>query len=175
LGGRGAGPGDDAWPHRRKEGSGRAASRSRSSQLDSSIGALNSAIDAAEIEAVLNLAAAMFQFWYLHGYYSEGIAWLSELMAHPEAQRLPLEWLRANLGRGLLATHHGRYPEAQAWLAVIEPADTGHPTRKTDPVPVFRQFLVHASHSLACCTRSSSSVSVGFLLRQTLPARSTNF
>jgi predicted ATPase/DNA-binding CsgD family transcriptional regulator len=79
--------------------------------------ALRWSIDVAEIETGLNLATAIWQFWNLHGSYSEGIAWLSELLAHPKARRLLLQRLRANLGRGQLATVYGRYAEAQAWLA----------------------------------------------------------
>src|SRR5579859_1400574 len=47
--------------------------------------ALRWSIDAAEIETGLTLAAAMFQLWYLRGDYSEGIAWLSELLSDPNA------------------------------------------------------------------------------------------
>ena len=79
--------------------------------------ALRWSIDAAEIETGLNLATSIWQFWYAHGYYSEGIAWLSELLSHAEARTLPLQRLRANLGRGDLAIVYGRYADAQAWLA----------------------------------------------------------
>jgi non-specific serine/threonine protein kinase len=74
-------------------------------------------IDAAEIETGLALGAAMYQFWYVHGYYSEGIAWLSELLEHPKASGPRLQRLTALLGIGLLATIHGRYAEAQEWLS----------------------------------------------------------
>jgi predicted ATPase/DNA-binding CsgD family transcriptional regulator/transcriptional regulator with XRE-family HTH domain len=79
--------------------------------------ALRWSIDAAEIQTGLNLATAIWQFWHLHGHYSEGIAWLSELLAHPKARGLPLQRFRANVGRGNLATVFGRYADAQAWLA----------------------------------------------------------
>jgi non-specific serine/threonine protein kinase len=74
-------------------------------------------IDAAEIETGLALGAAMFQFWYVKGHYSEGIAWLRELLRHPKAQGPRLERLRALLGIGLLAVLYGRYAEAQEWLS----------------------------------------------------------
>jgi non-specific serine/threonine protein kinase len=59
----------------------------------------------------------MFQFWFFHGHYSEGIAWLRELLEHPKARGPRLRRLRALLGIGLLAILHGRYVEAQAWLS----------------------------------------------------------
>jgi predicted ATPase/DNA-binding CsgD family transcriptional regulator len=74
-------------------------------------------IEAAEIETGLALGAAMYQFWYVHGDYSEGIAWLSELLEHPKASGPRLQRLTALLGIGLLATIHGRYAEAQEWLS----------------------------------------------------------
>jgi predicted ATPase/DNA-binding CsgD family transcriptional regulator len=79
--------------------------------------ALRWSIDAADIETGLTLAAAMFQLWYLRGDYSEGIAWLSELLSHPNARRLRRPRLLAMVGRGLLATVYGRYAQAQGWLA----------------------------------------------------------
>jgi non-specific serine/threonine protein kinase len=74
-------------------------------------------IDTGEIETGLALGAAMFQFWYVHGHYSEGIAWLSELLEHPRARAPRLQRLRALLGIGLLAMVVGRYGEAQEWLS----------------------------------------------------------
>jgi non-specific serine/threonine protein kinase len=79
--------------------------------------ALRWSISAAEIETGLTLAAAMFQFWYLHGYYSEGIAWLSELLSHPNAISVRRPRLLALVGRGLLATVYGQYADAQEWLS----------------------------------------------------------
>jgi non-specific serine/threonine protein kinase len=79
--------------------------------------ALRWSIDSAEIETGLTLAAAMFQFWYLHGYYSEGIAWLSELLAHPKAGQPRRRRLLALVGKGLLATLYGRYAEAREVLS----------------------------------------------------------
>jgi non-specific serine/threonine protein kinase len=79
--------------------------------------ALRWSIDAAEIETGLNLGAALYQFWYMHSHYSEGIAWLTELLGHPKGRRPRPQRLSAMLGRGLLATLHGRYAEAQEWLA----------------------------------------------------------
>jgi predicted ATPase/DNA-binding CsgD family transcriptional regulator len=79
--------------------------------------ALRWSIDAAEIETGLTIAAAMFQLWYLHGDYSEGIAWLSELLSHPNARKVRRPRLLALIGRGLLATVYGRYAEAQEWLS----------------------------------------------------------
>jgi predicted ATPase/DNA-binding CsgD family transcriptional regulator/transcriptional regulator with XRE-family HTH domain len=79
--------------------------------------ALRWSIDAEDIETGLNLGAALYQFWYMHGHYSEGIARLTELLAHPKGRRPRRQRLSAMLGRGLLATLHGRYAEAQEWLA----------------------------------------------------------
>jgi non-specific serine/threonine protein kinase len=74
-------------------------------------------IDAAEIETGLALGAAMFQFWFFHGHYSEGIAWLRELLEHPNSHGPRLQRLRALLGIGLLAVLYGRYAEAEKWLS----------------------------------------------------------
>ena len=86
-------------------------------EYDNIRAALRWSIDAAQIENGLNLATAIWQFWYAHGHYSEGIDLLSALLAHPKAGGLSLQRLRANLGRGQLATLNGRYADAQAWLA----------------------------------------------------------
>jgi non-specific serine/threonine protein kinase len=86
-------------------------------EYDNIRSALRWSIDAAEIETGLNLGAALYQFWYIHGHYSEGIACLTELLAHPKGRRPRLQRLSAMLGRPTLAILQGRYAEAQEWLA----------------------------------------------------------
>jgi predicted ATPase/DNA-binding CsgD family transcriptional regulator/DNA-binding XRE family transcriptional regulator len=78
--------------------------------------ALRWSIDHAEVETGLDLASALYQFWYTRGYYSEGIAWIGELLSQPGARKRRPQLLAVLVGRGCLATHNGHYPEAEESL-----------------------------------------------------------
>jgi non-specific serine/threonine protein kinase len=79
--------------------------------------ALRWSIEAGETEAGLRLAGALWQFWWLHGYLTEGRTWLSQLLARSEALPHRRERAKALLVAGLLAVWQGDYAAARPLLA----------------------------------------------------------
>jgi predicted ATPase/DNA-binding NarL/FixJ family response regulator len=65
------------------------------------------------IEAGMQVASALVQFWQLRGDFSEGLAWLDRLVTRSAAAPLPLQ---ANLleGKGFLTFHGSALDEAQS-------------------------------------------------------------
>jgi non-specific serine/threonine protein kinase len=72
---------------------------------------------AATGEAALGgrLAAALWRFWYAHGHWSEGRAWLEQALAREEDLPTPARAL-ALLGAGALAYPQGDFPQGTAYL-----------------------------------------------------------
>jgi predicted ATPase/DNA-binding winged helix-turn-helix (wHTH) protein len=64
--------------------------------------ALQWALAEGEAETALRLAAALWWFWYLHGHYREGRAWLDKVLAESGDQRT-IHRSRALIGAGGLA------------------------------------------------------------------------
>ena len=63
-----------------------------------------------ETEVRLRLVAALWRFWFVRGYVTEGRDWATELLAARAERSGPA---RALLGAGSLATLHGDYDVAR--------------------------------------------------------------
>jgi hypothetical protein len=81
--------------------------------------ALRWAIERQSTETALRLGAALWHFWWQHGYLTEGQVWLEAILALPDADTsLPARRaLRANvlLGAGRLANDQADYRAAQIY------------------------------------------------------------
>jgi predicted ATPase/DNA-binding CsgD family transcriptional regulator len=78
--------------------------------------ALRACIKRGEAALGLRLGAALWPLWYAQGLYTEGRAWLGELLALP-ATATPVALRARALGfAGYLASHQGQMAEAQALL-----------------------------------------------------------
>jgi predicted ATPase/class 3 adenylate cyclase len=75
--------------------------------------ALQWLITRGEAEPALRLGAALWRFWWTHGYLSEGRAWLEEVLALDPALHVPAR-VRALHGLGLLIWNHGDHERAEA-------------------------------------------------------------
>jgi predicted ATPase/serine/threonine protein kinase/DNA-binding CsgD family transcriptional regulator len=71
------------------------------------LAALHWLIEQQETEAALNLAGALWRFWYLRGYWSEGNRWLTLALQLPQAESFPRARARALGGAGRLAQYQG--------------------------------------------------------------------
>jgi predicted ATPase/serine/threonine protein kinase len=82
--------------------------------------ALESAIAAGDAELALRLGAALWWFWYLRGFYSEGQRWLEQVLALPGGEQVPIR-SKTMTGAGALAFLQCQYDEATKLLdAAIE-------------------------------------------------------
>jgi predicted ATPase/transcriptional regulator with XRE-family HTH domain/Tfp pilus assembly protein PilF len=72
--------------------------------------------DSGQASAGLRLGAAMWAFWYAHGYYAEGSGFLAELLRLPVAHVPGPARVGALVAAGHLAASQSRYQEAQAFL-----------------------------------------------------------
>ncbi len=75
--------------------------------------ALAWSLESGAMETGLRLAVALWPFWELRGYYTEGRQWLAELLRHTEALGQSLLLAQAFLGEGALAWHQGAFALAQ--------------------------------------------------------------
>lgn len=66
-----------------------------------------------EHELALRLAAAMWPFWFRHGYMGEGQRWLTTALGKAEIASLPVQ-AKALAGSGILAAYLGNYAHAKA-------------------------------------------------------------
>jgi predicted ATPase/DNA-binding CsgD family transcriptional regulator/Tfp pilus assembly protein PilF len=73
--------------------------------------ALQWSLDQTDLDIAARLASALWQFWHIRGYMSEGQRWFKTILAHQD--RLPAA-LRARvlLGAGVLAQRQGAYEQA---------------------------------------------------------------
>lgn len=78
--------------------------------------ALRWCIDGQRAEMGLRLAGALWSFWYIRGYATEGRAQLAALLALPEAAAVGAPRAEALLGAGQLAHTQGAYISARALL-----------------------------------------------------------
>jgi tetratricopeptide (TPR) repeat protein len=74
--------------------------------------ALTWALERKEAEVALRLGGALWYFWWMRGYYSEGRRWLEEALAI-EGQGSPEVRAMALAGAGWLAFHQGELDRAQ--------------------------------------------------------------
>jgi predicted ATPase/class 3 adenylate cyclase len=78
--------------------------------------ALRWAIDSADAERALRLAGGLWDFWSVRGYYTEGRAWLTEILALPGVADHAQHRVRALQTAGHLANCQGEYPAATTLL-----------------------------------------------------------
>jgi DNA-binding NarL/FixJ family response regulator len=71
---------------------------------------------AGEVRTHLQLAGALWWFWYLHGYGTEGRGWLDAALKLPEAQADSMDRAIVLNGAGLLASEQGDQATAQSRL-----------------------------------------------------------
>jgi predicted ATPase/DNA-binding CsgD family transcriptional regulator len=76
--------------------------------------ALRWCIDSGQAEPGLNLAGALWRFWFVRGLLSEGRRWLEELLVLPSAQPRTVGRARALSAAGTLAYNQGDDASAQA-------------------------------------------------------------
>ena len=75
--------------------------------------ALSSVLDRGKSELALRLGAALWRFWHLRGYLSEGIRWLERVLAGDEPVASPV-WVKALEGMGWLTQWKGNAEQAKA-------------------------------------------------------------
>ena len=75
--------------------------------------ALRWTIEQDETSLGLRLAGALWYFWHVHGYLSEGREWLSTVLALPGAAPPTAIRAQALVGLGVLAADQGDYPAAR--------------------------------------------------------------
>jgi non-specific serine/threonine protein kinase len=78
--------------------------------------ALDGAVACGDEEAALRLGGALWRFWWLRGYWSEGRERLAQLLSLPEAAPRTAARARVLQGAGVFATHPGDYASARALL-----------------------------------------------------------
>lgn len=72
-------------------------------------------LDRGDSETALKLAGALWRYWWVHGYFHEGLNWLEKALSQAEAS--PTSWrARALNGAGILARAQGNYASARAYL-----------------------------------------------------------
>ncbi len=76
---------------------------------------LGFSLDSGDVDVGLQIAAAVWEFWYVRGYLTEGRGWLSSQLAHC-GERVPAAQARVLLGAGVLAWSQGEYEEAERLL-----------------------------------------------------------
>ena len=76
--------------------------------------ALRWAQEIGEAETGLRLGGALWRFWYVRGYYSEGREWLAGLLALARASKPTATRAQALNGAGLLAHEQGDYAAARS-------------------------------------------------------------
>ena len=81
-------------------------------EYDNLRAALRSAIDTADSDRALRLAGGLWDFWSVRGFYTEGRAWLSEILELPSVTRQTTARARALQTAGHLANCQGDYPTA---------------------------------------------------------------
>jgi predicted ATPase/class 3 adenylate cyclase/Tfp pilus assembly protein PilF len=69
----------------------------------------------ATLSAGLRLAGALWRYWMIRGYWTEGLTFLKALLAHPQAQTPTLARAKALNGAGNLARLRGDYLTARAF------------------------------------------------------------
>ena len=80
--------------------------------------ALRRAIDTGDAESALRLAGGLWDYWSVRGYYTEGRAWLNEILAMPGVKNmLTAPHARALQTAGHLANCQADYANASALLA----------------------------------------------------------
>ncbi|HMA32865.1 MAG TPA: tetratricopeptide repeat protein, partial [Chloroflexia bacterium] len=77
--------------------------------------ALHWALGQADPAPALRLSGALWHFWYVHGYWSEGLHWLEETLAGRFGLPLAVQ-AKALKGAGVLATELGDYDRARAYF-----------------------------------------------------------
>ena len=77
--------------------------------------ALSWLIEREEGELALRLSAALWWFWNIRGYWSEGRHWLEAVLGLPQAQGRTTRRAKALLGVGVLA-HRSRHPATRSWF-----------------------------------------------------------
>ena len=85
--------------------------------------ALEWSLTSGEIESGLRIAAALWEFWMIHGHAPEGQTHAERLLARPEAAARTLLRARTAHTAGVCAFYHGHNSVALAWLT--EAADIG--------------------------------------------------
>lgn len=73
--------------------------------------AMQWAIDSSKADMAAGLCGALYNFWKVRGYVSEGRNWLDKVLAH-EAQISPYNLARAMNGAGVLVRNQGEYANA---------------------------------------------------------------
>ncbi|MDQ2997315.1 MAG: NB-ARC domain-containing protein, partial [Chloroflexota bacterium] len=64
-------------------------------------------VESGEIELELRLIATIWRLWEIHGYWSEGRAWLDRVLVRSSASEHTPAQAKAQLGAGVLALRHG--------------------------------------------------------------------
>jgi DNA-binding CsgD family transcriptional regulator len=95
--------------------------------------ALQWSVDAGEHAVGRRIAAAMWTFWWLHGYTREGIRWLETFLGKEQEPFDELHWLLVE-GVGTLYGRQGKYEQAKAVLM----SALRHAEARRDPVESAR-------------------------------------
>jgi predicted ATPase/transcriptional regulator with XRE-family HTH domain len=96
--------------------------------------ALRWALELGEGEISLRLTSALWRFWYIHGYVSEGRRWLDQALTS-RIQLLSFAWAKALYGAGRLAWAQCEYAQAKARceesLTLSQELDDKHSVART--------------------------------------------
>jgi predicted ATPase/DNA-binding SARP family transcriptional activator/DNA-binding CsgD family transcriptional regulator len=96
-----AGPGQRLWVERLE------------AEHDNLREALSCVLEQGDGEQVLRLGAALWRFWHVRGYLSEGISWMERVLAEGETAASPVR-VKALEGMGWLTQYQGDYKRARA-------------------------------------------------------------
>jgi non-specific serine/threonine protein kinase len=78
--------------------------------------ALRGCVESGETEAGLRLGVALWPFWYVRGFYTEGFSWLAQLLGMESVATGPVLRARAQAFAGHLAFCRGDYTVAESLL-----------------------------------------------------------
>lgn len=68
------------------------------------------------VDHSLRLAAALYRFWFMRGYFEEGRMWLNDAMTRAGASKRTPDWAKALRAAGSLASMRGDYVSARSLL-----------------------------------------------------------
>ena len=91
--------------------------------------ALGWLIEHEEADLAVRIAGALWRFWFMRGYYSEGRRWLEAALGLPQAKLRTAPRAKALCGAGWLSSFLGDVVSAASCLKKVRPSSGSWETR----------------------------------------------